>query len=59
MTNPQLDTFAKDNLPPFEQWPEFINLAALDYPEKLNCAKTFLDDAVAEGSGERDRKSVV
>ena len=53
MTNPQLDTFAKDNLPPFEQWPEFINLAALDYPEKLNCAKTFLDDAVAEGSGER------
>ncbi len=48
MTNPQLDTFAKDNLPPFEQWPEFRNLAELDYPEKLNCAKTFLDDAVAE-----------
>ena len=47
-----MDTFAIDNLPPVEQWPEFSNLAELDYPEKLNCAENFLDDAVAEGFGE-------
>jgi len=47
------DTFAKDNLPPAEQFPEFSNLAAFDYPEKMNCVKNFLDDAVAEGFGER------
>jgi len=48
-----LDTFAKDNLPPIEQWPDFRNLVDLDYPEKLNCTKIFLDDAVAEGFGEQ------
>jgi 2-aminobenzoate-CoA ligase len=47
------DTFAKDNLPPAEQFPEFSNLAEFDYPEKMNCVKNFLDDAVAEGFGER------
>ena len=47
-----MDTFAIDNLPPVEQWPEFSNLAELDYPEKLNCAENFLDDAVADGFGE-------
>ena len=53
MTKSLLDTFAKDNLPPAEQFPEFSNLAELDYPDKLNCAKYFLDDVVAEGFGER------
>ena len=53
MTKSLLDTFAKDNLPPAEQFPEFSNLAELDYPDKLNCAKFFLDDVVAEGFGER------
>ncbi|MCH2282698.1 MAG: hypothetical protein MK404_06325 [SAR324 cluster bacterium] len=32
-----MDTFAIDNLPPVEKWPEFSNLAELDYPEKRNC----------------------
>ena len=48
-----MDTFAKDNLPPIEQWPDFRNLVDLDYPEKINCTKNFLDDAVAEGFGEQ------
>ena len=47
------DSFARDNLPAPEQFPEFSNLAELEYPEKLNCAKIFLDDAVAEVCGER------
>ena len=33
-----LDTFTRDNLPPQEMWPEFINLDRLGYPERLNCA---------------------
>ena len=53
MTKSLQDTFAKDNLPPAEQFPEFSNLAEFDYPEKMNCVKNFLDDAVAEGFGER------
>ena len=40
-------------MPPPEQFPEFSNLAELEYPEKLNYANFFLDDAVAEGYGER------
>ncbi|MEY8207340.1 MAG: hypothetical protein RPT10_05930 [SAR324 cluster bacterium] len=31
-----MDTFTIYKLPPVEQWPEFSNLAELDYPEKLN-----------------------
>jgi hypothetical protein len=31
-----MDIFAIDNLPPVEKWPEFSNLAELDYQEKLN-----------------------
>ena len=53
MTKHLWDTFARDNLPPPEQFPEFSNLAELEYPEKLNYANFFLDDAVAEGYGER------
>lgn len=48
------DTFTRDNLPPRQQWPELIfELPELQYPEKLNCASVLLDDAVAEGHGER------
>ncbi|MBC8257535.1 MAG: benzoate-CoA ligase family protein [SAR324 cluster bacterium] len=49
----EMDTFAKDNLPPLEDWPEFSNLADLNYPDQLNCSQYFLDDAVAEGFGDR------
>lgn len=48
------DTFARDNLPPADQWPEFsFDLPELEYPERVNCAQVLLDDAVAEGHGDR------
>jgi len=32
-----IDTFARDNLPPIEQWPELIfDLPELNYPAQLN-----------------------
>jgi 2-aminobenzoate-CoA ligase len=38
-----LDTFARDHLPPREQWPELsFDLPELDYPERLNCAAELL-----------------
>ena len=41
------DTFARDNLPPPEQWPELrFDLPELRYPEKLNCAVELLDAMV-------------
>ena len=49
-----LDTFARDNLPPREQWPEFIfELPELQYPQRLNCATALLDAAVERGWGDR------
>ncbi|MBV8643331.1 MAG: benzoate-CoA ligase family protein [Candidatus Eremiobacteraeota bacterium] len=48
------DTFARDHLPPHEEWPEFLfTLPELQYPERLNCAAALLDAAVAQGLGER------
>ena len=49
-----IDTFARDNLPPREQWPELrFDLPGLSYPERLNCATTLLTDTVANGGGKR------
>ena len=50
-----VDTFARDNLPPREQWPQlrFDRAPGLDYPDRLNCATMLLSDAVAGGRGER------
>ena len=49
-----LDTFARDNLPPREQWPEFLfELPELQYPERMNCAAVLVDEMVARGHGER------
>lgn len=48
-----VDTFARDNLPPREAWPDFINLDKLAYPPRLNCAVELLDRAVEEGDGDR------
>jgi 2-aminobenzoate-CoA ligase len=49
-----LDTFARDNLPPRELWPDFsFDLPELQYPERLNCAVELLDRAVERGLGER------
>lgn len=47
------DTFAADNLPPRELWPDFINLEKLGYPERMNCAVELIDKNVAEGRGDK------
>ncbi|MBZ6075069.1 benzoate-CoA ligase family protein [Microvirga puerhi] len=48
-----VDTFAKDNLPPQDQWPVFLHdRPELQYPERLNCAAAFLDRWVEEGRGD-------
>ena len=49
-----VDSFARDNLPPRAQWPEFLfTLPELRYPERVNCAVELVDRAVARGWGER------
>jgi 2-aminobenzoate-CoA ligase len=49
-----LDTFARDNLPPRAQWPDFLfDLPELKYPERMNCAVELLDRRVASGEGDR------
>ncbi|OWQ88706.1 2-aminobenzoate-CoA ligase [Roseateles aquatilis] len=47
-----LDTFARDHLPPPEQWPTLLfELPELQFPERLNCADELLDRWVREGHG--------
>jgi len=47
-------TFARDHLPPREQWPEFVyDLPELQYPDRINAATTLLDGAIANGWGQR------
>jgi 2-aminobenzoate-CoA ligase len=49
-----VDTFARDRLPPLDQWPRLhFDLPELRYPHRLNCATVLLDDAIAEGHGDR------
>ena len=43
-----VDTFARDNLPPFEQWPELL-LDGFDYPRELNAAVELTDRMVERG----------
>jgi 2-aminobenzoate-CoA ligase len=52
MKTAHVDTFARDNLPPREQWPELrFELFELKYPERLNCAGALLDERVRAGEG--------
>jgi len=49
-----VDRFARDNLPPKSQWPEFrFDLPELRYPKRMNCARVLLDDMVAAGHAGR------
>jgi len=49
-----VDTFARDNLPPKDQWPDFLfDIEDVRYPERINCAVEFLDRHVTEGRGDR------
>jgi 2-aminobenzoate-CoA ligase len=48
-----VDTFARNNLPPREQWPVLrFDLPELRYPLRLNCASELLDANVAAGRGD-------
>jgi 2-aminobenzoate-CoA ligase len=43
-----LDTFARDHLPPFEQWPRLeFTTDLLAYPDRLNAAGEIIDASVA------------
>ena len=48
------DHFARDNLPPKPQWPEFLfELPEFQYPQRMNCAAELLDKPVTRGHGHR------
>src|SRR6202522_584760 len=46
-----VDTFARDNLPPTADWPDFL-LEGFDYPEYLNAAVELTDRMVERGFGD-------
>ncbi len=52
-----VDTFARDHLPPVEDWPSFDvafpDGSKLTYPETLNAAIELLDRNVEQGNGDR------
>ncbi len=50
-TSAHTDTFARDNLPAPEAWPEFL-LDGFDYPDRLNVGVELTDAMVAKGFGD-------
>lgn len=49
-----VDTFCRDHLPPFEQWPRlWFDLPELQYPDRLNAATRLLDDTIARWGADR------
>ena len=49
-----IDTFTRDRLPPFEQWPEIhLDRAEFRYPPYLNAAVELTDRMVERGFGDR------
>ncbi|MBW8636067.1 AMP-binding protein [Hoeflea sp. WL0058] len=46
-----LDTFARDNLPPFDEWPDLL-LDDFPYPEYLNAGVEMTDRMVEQGFGD-------
>jgi 2-aminobenzoate-CoA ligase len=49
-----VDSFARDRLPPREQWPDLVfELPELKYPERLNAATELLRGALDRGFGDR------
>ena len=45
------DTFARDGLPPEDQWPDFL-LEGFSYPDHLNAGYELTDAMVAKGFGD-------
>ncbi len=53
-TSGYADTFARDHLPPAEQWPTLeFTTPLLDYPERLNAATELIDATVAAHGPDR------
>jgi 2-aminobenzoate-CoA ligase len=49
-----LDSFAREHLPPLEEWPHFVlNRPELVYPDRLNGAVELLDRWISTGEGAR------
>jgi 2-aminobenzoate-CoA ligase len=49
-----VDTFARDNLPPFDQWPDLLlDRAEFQYPDRLNAGVELTDRMVEKGCGDR------
>jgi len=49
-----VDTFTRDNLPPFGQWPDLLlDRPEFQYPERLNVAVELTDRMVERGFGDR------
>ena len=50
------DTFARDNLPPQDQWPEFLfTLPELQYPDRINCVDRIRRQVGDLGAGRSHR----
>ena len=48
------DTFARDNLPPAELWPDLLlDRPEFHYPERVNCVSFLLDRWIAQGHSAR------
>jgi 2-aminobenzoate-CoA ligase len=48
-----VDSFARDNLPPREAWPDFLlDRPEFRYPSRLNCAVELLDLNIERGRGD-------
>ncbi|MDM4764629.1 AMP-binding protein [Pelomonas sp. SE-A7] len=53
-TTAHVDSFARDHLPPRDQWPELVfELPELQFPPQLNCSHELLDRWVEQGQGGR------
>jgi 2-aminobenzoate-CoA ligase len=48
-----VDPFCRDNLPPESEWPEFLPVPGVRYPDRLNCAVELLDAVAARLGGDR------
>ena len=49
-----IDTFARENLPAIELWPEIdLTHNAYHYPDRFNCVTRFLDQWIERGEGHR------
>jgi 2-aminobenzoate-CoA ligase len=49
-----VDTFARDHLPPQDQWPVFLlDNSDVAYPPRLNCATELLERTIETGHGDR------